>query len=133
MKKIFFLSVVFCIATTLFSQDLKYLYKSGEEGYKCFRIPSLVVTKNGTILAIAEGRKINCGDAGDIDLVVKRSTDGGKVWSPLQVIWNDSTNTCGNPCVVVDQNSGKIILLSTWNLGTDHEKQIIADSSKDTR
>lgn len=110
-----------------------YLYKSGGEGYKCFRIPAIVATPSGTLLAFAEGRKNNCGDAGDIDLVVKRSEDGGKSWSGLNVVWDDAGNTCGNPAPVVDRKSGKVFLLSTWNLGTDPESQIIDGTSKDTR
>lgn len=121
------------IGNNLSAQQLNHIYKGGEEGYNCFRIPSLITTTRGTVLAFAEARKINCGDAGDIDMVVKRSEDGGKTWSPLQVIWNDSTNTCGNPAPVVDEKTGNIILLSTWNLGADHEKDIINGSSKDTR
>jgi sialidase-1 len=117
----------------LFAQQLNYIYKNDEEGYKCFRIPSLITTTKGTVLAFAEARKNNCGDAGDIDLVVKRSNDSGKTWSPLMIVWSDSTNTCGNPAPVVDQQTGKIVLLSTWNLGGDHEKEIIADTSENTR
>ncbi|HKZ68307.1 MAG TPA: sialidase family protein, partial [Chitinophagaceae bacterium] len=117
----------------LLAQQLNHIYKNDEEGYKCFRIPALITSAKGALLAFAEGRKNNCGDAGDIDLVLKRSEDGGKTWSKLQVVWNDSTNTCGNPAPVVDQRTGNIILLSTWNLGSDHEKDIINGSSKDTR
>jgi sialidase-1 len=109
------------------------LFKSGEEGYKCYRIPAIITTNKGTLLAFAEARKNSCGDAGDIDLVVKRSSDGGKTWSPMNVIWDDAENTCGNPSPVVDKKTGNIILLSTWNLGSDHEKQIIAGTSQDTR
>jgi sialidase-1 len=115
------------------SKELNYIYKNGEEGYKCFRIPAIVTTTKGTLLAFAEARKNNCSDAGDIDLVLKRSFDGGKTWSPMQVVWDDSTNTCGNPAPVVDQKTGSINLLSTWNLGSDHEKDIIGGVSKDTR
>jgi sialidase-1 len=93
----------------------------------------MVTTTKGTVLAFAEARRNNCGDAGDIDLVVKRSSDGGKTWSALQMVWNDSSNTCGNPAPIVDAKTGNIILLSTWNLGTDHEKDIIKQTSKDTR
>jgi sialidase-1 len=116
-----------------FAQQLNYIYKNGEDGYNCFRIPSLITTTKGTVLAFAEARKNNCGDAGDIDMVVKRSTDAGKTWGPLMMVWNDSNNTCGNPAPVVDQRTGRIVLLSTWNLGEDHEREIIADTSKDTR
>ena len=117
----------------LIAQQLNHIYKADEEGYKCFRIPALITTAKGSLLAFAEGRKNNCSDAGDIDLVVKHSHDGGKTWSKLQVVWDDSTNTCGNPAPVVDQHTGNIILLTTWNLGSDHEKDIINGTSKDTR
>lgn len=117
----------------LFAQQPVCIYKNNEEGYKCFRIPALITTSKGAILAFAEGRKNNCDDAGDIDLVVKRSSDGGKTWSPLAVVWNDSSNTCGNPTPVVDQQTGRIVLLSTWNLGADHEKEIVAGTSENTR
>jgi sialidase-1 len=115
------------------SLSLNYLFKPGHNGYKCFRIPAVVATKTGTLLAFAEARKNHCGDADDIDLVLRRSTDGGKSWGPLQVIWDDGGNTCGNPAPVVDHRTGKIVLLSTWNLGGDHEPQIIDGKSKDTR
>jgi len=117
-----------CIA-----QQLNYIYKSDEAGYKCFRIPSLITTTNGSVLAFAEARKNDCGDAGDIDLVVKRSSDGGKTWGPILMVWDDAENTCGNPAPVVDEQTGRIVLLSTWNLGKDHEREIIADTAKNTR
>src|SRR5690606_3877854 len=87
----------------------------------------------GTLLAFAEGRKGGCSDTGDIDLLLKRSFDGGKTWGKLQVVWDDGENTCGNPAPVVDRETGQIFLLATWNLGTDHEKEIIKGKSKDTR
>ncbi|QQL50302.1 sialidase family protein [Mucilaginibacter ginkgonis] len=113
--------------------QLNYLYKPGDNGYACFRIPALLSTANGTLLAFAEARKNNCGDSGDIDLVVRRSTDGGKTWGDMQIVWNDSTNTCGNPVPIEDKATGKIWLISTWNLGTDHEKEIVAGTSQNTR
>ena len=115
------------------AQHLDHLYKSGERGYQCFRIPAIVTTTRGTLLAFAEGRNNGCGDAGDVDLVVKRSVDGGKSWSELGVVRDDGDNTCGNPAPVVDHATGKVSLLSTWNLGTDREPQIIDGSSQDTR
>lgn len=130
-------AIVFIVFSILFeqlqSQPLNFIFRNGENGYKCFRIPTIVSTNNSTVLAFAEARKNHCGDADDIDLVVKRSTDNGKTWSPLQVVWNDKENTCGNPAPVVDKRTGRILLLSTWNLGTDHESEIINQQSKDTR
>lgn len=129
--------VLFCFFCNYFfasnAQTIPFIFKSGDEGYACFRIPAIVSTKSGALLAFAEGRKTGCGDAGDIDLVLKRSFDFGKTWSSLQVVWSDSSNTCGNPAPVVDLNTGDIVLLSTWNLGTDHEAQIINQKSVNTR
>jgi sialidase-1 len=121
------------IGLTGFSQDMSHLFKSGDDGYLCYRIPAIITTNKGIVLAFAEARKTGCGDAGDIDLVVKRSSDGGKTWSGISMVWNDGENTCGNPAPVVDRKTGKIFLLSTWNLGTDHEPAIINGTSKDTR
>ena len=112
---------------------LDYLFESGTEGYHTFRIPAIVTTTNETILAFAEGRKNGGSDTGDIDLVIKRSEDNGKTWSKLEVIWDDGENVCGNPAPVVDQSTGSIHLLSTWNLGGDPEKDIIDGKSTDTR
>lgn len=109
------------------------IFQRDQDGYKCFRIPSIVKTNKGTLLAFAEARKNGCSDTGDIDLVVKRSVDNGKTWGPMIKIWDDGDNVCGNPAPVVDRVTGKIILISTWNRGDDHEKDIIAGTSKDTR
>ncbi len=109
------------------------LYVSGEDGYHTYRIPALAVTSQATILAFCEGRKGSQGDAGDIDLLVKRSTDNGRNWGAQQIIWDDNGNTCGNPCAVVDRETGLISVLMTWNRGDDRESQIIAQTSRDTR
>ncbi|HAH44488.1 sialidase family protein [Gimesia sp.] len=109
------------------------VFERGEVGYHSFRIPALLSTPRGTLLAFAEGRKHNLKDSGDIDLVLKRSEDQGKTWSDLAVIWNDAENTCGNPCPVVDQTTGRIWLPLTWNHGKDHANQIRDQSGHDTR
>jgi sialidase-1 len=106
------------------------VFRSRTEGYHTFRIPSLIVTQQGNVLAFAEGRKSGGGDAGDIDLLLKRSTDGGRTWSAPQVVWDDGGNTCGNPAPVVDQKTGRIWLFLTWNLGSDHERDIMAAKSQ---
>ncbi|RZL51113.1 MAG: exo-alpha-sialidase [Pedobacter sp.] len=120
-------------APTTGNTNYNHIYKSNEGGYYCFRIPAIIKTKQGTLLAFAEARKNNCGDEGDIDMVVKRSTDKGKTWSALSVVWTDGENTCGNPAPVVDEVTGKIHLLMTWNLGTDDISTINNGTSKDTR
>ncbi|MCP5110956.1 MAG: exo-alpha-sialidase, partial [bacterium] len=109
------------------------LFVSGEDGYHTYRIPSLLVTKAGTVLAFCEGRKMGRGDSGDIELLVKRSEDGGETWSEQSVVWADPGNTCGNPCPVVDERTGRIVLLGTWNRGEDHGKQLHSGEGIDTR
>ena len=64
------------------------------------------------------GRKTGRGDHGDIDLVVKRSSDVGKTWGPLQLLYEeggDARITIGNPCPVIDRDSGTIWLPFTRN------------------
>lgn len=109
------------------------IFKQRTEGYACFRIPAIVKTKDGTLLAFAEARKLNCSDEMDIDLVLKRSTDNGKNWSEMITVWDDGGNTCGNPAPVVDAATGKINLLMTWNLGEDTIGEINNGTSTDTR
>jgi sialidase-1 len=107
------------------------LWQQGTGKYNNYRIPSVIVTKKGTLLAFCEGRE--AGDTGDIDILLKRSEDNGKTWSGEMVVWNDGRNTCGNPCPVIDEETGRIWLFLTWNNGKDHESDIINKRSIDTR
>jgi sialidase-1 len=109
------------------------VFVAGEQRYDTFRIPAVIATANGTLLAFAEGRRSGAGDAGDIDLVMKRSHDGGASWSSLTVIGDNGPNTFGNPCPVVDRTTATIWLLTTQNRGTDSEKDIIAGTSQGGR
>ena len=108
------------------------LWQQSDPSYDNFRIPALIVTKKGTVLAFAEGRAGE-DDSGNIDLLVKRSFNNGKTWSEQSIVWSDGDNTCGNPCPGIDQTTGRIILMMTWNLGTEGEGDIIKHESDDTR
>lgn len=138
MKRLFLIVIAiisYCTATAQQSPVVlsQVLFEKGYNGYHTFRIPSIAVANDGTILAFAEGRKKGGGDSGDIDLVLRRSVDGGKTWGDMITVWDDGTNVCGNPAPIVDRASGRIVLLSTWNRGDDHEKDIHRRLSKDTR
>ncbi|MEU9184355.1 exo-alpha-sialidase [Streptomyces sp. NPDC048484] len=98
--------------------EQQVLFKASRDpGYACFRIPAVVKTTKGTLLAFAEGRVNDCGDAGDTDIVLKRSTDGGRTWGPLQVINEGAGDTHGNPAPIVDRETGRIVLAETYNTG----------------
>lgn len=126
------LSLQGAAATPGETPDTTALFVSGTGGYESYRIPSIIATPKGTLLAFCEGRK-KPGDAGDIDLLYRRSTDGGRTWSAPQIIWDDDTNTCGNPCPVVDGSTGTIWLLMTHNPGPTSEAEIIRMSVRESR
>lgn len=109
------------------------VFHAGENGVNTYRIPAIVTTKSGKVIAFAEARHNSRSDTGDIDLVMKESLDGGKTWSEARTVWDDAGNVCGNPCPVVDRRTGRIILLSTWNNGKDPEKKIHDRTAIDTR
>ena len=94
-------------------------FAAGTNGYASFRIPAVIAGAKGTLLAFAEGRKKGTSDTGDIDVVLRRSTDGGRTWGPLQVIVDDGTDTVGNPCPVLDRTTGRVWLPLTRNAGTN--------------
>lgn len=98
-----------------------------------YRIPALIVSNAGTLLAFSEARREGKGDTGNIDVVLRRSTDGGDTWSEIISVWDDGANTCGNPTPVVERGSGRIWLPMTWNLGSDHEQDIIAGRTANPR
>ncbi len=109
------------------------LFVQGVGTYAAYRIPSLIVAKSGVLIAICEGRTNGLSDSGDIDIVQRRSVDGGKTWLPMEVVWDDGENTCGNPCTVLDHATGTIWMFLTWNAGNIAEKDIVAGFGKDSR
>lgn len=89
------------------------VFERGEDGYHTFRIPAVVEAADGTLLAFAEGRVDSAGDDGNIDLVLKRSPDGGRTWGELDVVADDGGNKFGNPVPVVDRATGRVLLNTT--------------------
>jgi sialidase-1 len=109
------------------------VFTAGQDAYHTYRIPALAVTTKGTVLAFAEARKKGTSDTGDIDMVLKRSTDGGKTFAMTQLVWDDQANTCGNPCPIVDRDTGTILLLMTRNLGKDREPDLTTGNASGSR
>jgi sialidase-1 len=110
------------------------VFAAGKDGYRSFRIPAVIVGPKGTLLAFAEGRRNGTSDSGDIDVVLRRSKDGGKTWGPLQVVVDDGTDTVGNPCPVLDRKTGRVWLPLTRNAGKNsvkHTKQASGPGSRE--
>jgi len=100
------------------------VFASGTGGYHTYRIPALVLTTGGTLLAFCEGRKNSFLDSGDIDLLLRRSSDHGRTWGPARVVVPGAGNTAGNPAPVVDRTTGTVWLLFTGNGGHETEAMI---------
>ena len=89
--------------------DRATLWEGGTGGYAAYRIPALERAPGGTLLAFCEGRKNGGSDQGDIDLLLRRSPDGGRTWTPSVVLHEeggDAPVTIGNPCPIADPRGG---------------------------
>lgn len=94
------------------------LFISGQGGYNTYRIPAIVRGTDRTLLAFCEGRKSSAGDSGDIDIVMRRSTDGGQSWGPMVLVQEEGNSEAiaiGNPAPVVDEATGNIFLFFCRN------------------
>ena len=104
-------------------------FVQGSEGYFAYRIPSIAITNSGTILAFAEGRRNSIADTGDIDIVLKRSSDNSVTWLPLEIVVNDGINRCQNPVPVVIPETNRIVLLYCWNEGASGNRRVFVTYS----
>jgi sialidase-1 len=91
-------------------QPLEAPFVAGRDGYPIYRIPSLVITKTGTLLAFAEGRA-NLRDHAENNIVLRRSTDGGRNWLPLQVVADERPKCLNNPTALVLHENGRVLLM----------------------
>ena len=95
--------------------DKTDLFVAGQAGYETFRIPGLVVTKSGALLAYCEARRGSRSDWADIEVLMTRSTNGGRTWSPPQRIADSGKDTVNNPVAIVDQQTGRVHFLYCIN------------------
>jgi len=103
------------------------VFQSGTGGYASFRIPAIVKAPNGHLLAFCEGRVKHAGDFGNIDIVMKESSDQGKNWSILRTLIDVDSLQAGNPAPVVDLldprfPNGRLFLF--YNTGNNHEGEV---------
>ncbi|MBK9958772.1 MAG: exo-alpha-sialidase [Chitinophagaceae bacterium] len=127
MKKwLVFLFIIFC-SINIFSQQNIPVFESGKDGHKSYRIPAIIKLNNGHLLAFAEGRVQGASDFGDVNIVLKISTDNGRTWGSIKTIVDYDTLQAGNPAPVVDltdpaYTTGRIFLF--YNTGNKHESDV---------
>lgn len=78
------------------------LFKNSEGEYACYRIPAIIKTQEGTLMAFAEGRKTGCSDFGNVDILLRMSYDDGLHWTEMEVVAEFGELQAGNPAPVED-------------------------------
>ena len=133
-------SILLCSATLLLAfghvlhaeplLETSDVFPAGMNDVARYRIPGIVVTTKGTVLAYCEARKNNSSDWGEIEIHLRRSTDGGKTWEAAQNIAHkgerlegnprkkeggEREQTVNNPVAIVDRETGAIEFLYCIN------------------
>jgi len=121
------LSFLCAVFSTAVAQQRVPVFISGTDGHKTYRIPAMIGMPDGILLAFCEGRVADSGDFGDINIVLKRSSDGGITWSAMQTVVDYHALQAGNPAPVVDLTDpaypkGRIFLF--YNTGNNHENEV---------
>ncbi len=127
------LLLIFAAVTALRAAPLlefSDVFPANSNGIVRHRIPGVVVTPKGTVLAYCEARKNNSSDWGEIEVHLRRSTDGGKTWdaprqiahraarhegNPTKPQGGDREQTVNNPVAIVDRTTGAIEFLYCVN------------------
>lgn len=128
-----FLSFLFSIkgeAQTTEQSDFSELKKctvfsAGDDNVNSYRIPSLLTTKDGTLLVFCEARRDSWRDKSRTDIVVKRSEDTGKTWSVMQDLTQGITGAYMDPTPILDSITGRIFLFTTFWPSEDIPEQRI--------
>ena len=107
------------------------LRNHGDDGVFAYRIPGLVTTPEGSLIAVYDIRHRTSLDLQeDIDIGMSRSTDGGRSWEKMKTImdmgrWGglpDAQNGIGDPCVLVDEATGEIFVVAVWTHGLGNDR-----------
>ncbi len=114
-------------ACAIAQQPARLVFVAGAEGHKSYRIPAIIALPQGKLLAFCEGRVNDAGDFGDINIVMKTSSDQGRTWSHLQTVVDADSLQAGNPAPVIDMTdprfpAGRIFLF--YNTGNNHEAEV---------
>lgn len=96
------------------------VFTSGREGINSFRIPTLTTTKQGSLIAACEARSGSWVDKSPTGIAVKRSADGGKTWSSIQILTKQiGAEANMDPMAIADLIQGRVFLF--WSCWQDRE------------
>lgn len=114
------------------------LFARGDNGSKFYRIPALVTAADGSLVAAIDKRIENMGDLPNkIDIVARRSTDGGRTWSEvITIVEHRDTYGYGDPALVLDRNSGDLLCICAagaglWGTSPENPTDICVMRSRD--
>jgi sialidase-1 len=98
------------------------VFVGGQDEVREYRIPGLVTTGKGTLIAVCDARVEKIGDAiNNIDLAMKRSVDNGKTWGPLKILADfPGQQAAADPCMLVDQTTGTVWIAYDYVLDQLH-------------
>ncbi len=113
-------SVMTLAALSAAAVETTTVFRAGDSGYASIRIPALLTAQDGTLLAFAEGREVARDQAAN-DIILRRSTDGGRTWLPLQKLADFARDSLNNPCPVLDLRNGRITLFFQQYPSSVHE------------
>jgi sialidase-1 len=127
MKHLIISVLAICFVMHVSCQEKIPVFISGKEGHISYRIPAIIALPNGDLLAFCEGRVNGPGDFGDINIVMKHSSNKGKSWNQLATIVDAGSLQAGNPAPVVDLTdptfpNGRIFLF--YNTGNNNEDEV---------
>ncbi|MGO4213259.1 exo-alpha-sialidase [Terriglobus sp. 2YAB30_2] len=121
---------VFATGAALAQVETANLWNAGIGGYATYRVPGMVKTKRGTLLAYCGGRKdLSKGDWSPTDILLRRSTDGGHTWEPSRLIAGNGQDLTDNAVMIADNKADEVHLLYQKN----YAKVFVRDSSDDGR
>lgn len=120
--------------------EKKDIFISGTENTHTFRIPALITAANGDLIACVDARRKSSGDliwVKDIDIVIKRSTDNGKTWGPMETVIDYGDPSVGKPAsdpsFILDRDTGEIFCFYNFmdQIKSPKEFRLHVQSSKD--
>ena len=99
--------------------EFKNLFSTyANKDVSCYRIPSLIQTQNGDLIAAIDERKISCGDLRsnkDINIAIRKSEDNGLSWSSIKIIVDyPFGESASDPSMILDQYTGEIFLFFNY-------------------